>query len=225
MKDEIEKKGRLTLKETWNVITPIISALEYAQTAFGCYHGNIKPSNIIKFKKGSKAVYKLSDFKSSDVCEKKGKKLPPAKMESLLDNEYLAPEYKFDLDGIEKEEEGKECDPFLNDVYALGILILDCLGFEVDLLRGRKSTSIEARTLFYRAIQLVWKLDGDTFALLNAMLQQDPGKRCSLEVINNFFNYPAIERKLKAQAEEYVNTKFELADLEKDIQRETTKKK
>ena len=47
----------------------------------------------------------------------------------------------------------------------------------------------------------------------------------ALEVINNFFNYPAIERKLKAQAEEYVNTKFELADLEKDIQRETTKKK
>lgn len=181
LKDELSKRNRLDHDQVWNLMQQMVKALHYAQQNFNCHHGNIKPSNIICFSEEDE-IYKLSEFRSESIDLTRADKMP-AKLETLLQNEYLAPEYK------SQNGKGKNgLNPFSNDVYALGILALDAMGYKVEFLRGLSPDSEEAEYFFACVFaDLYKKINFNFFNILQMMLNKDPSKRQSLEGVYEVF--------------------------------------
>ena len=92
LRDELDKKDRLKPKECRNLIHQLATALVYAKDKFKATHGNIKPSNVIKFNAGEE-MYKLSEFGSDEVVLGKETEML-AKAPDLTQSEFLAPEYR-----------------------------------------------------------------------------------------------------------------------------------
>lgn len=168
------------------------SALLYAQSNFQTFHGNIKPSNVINFNE-EKKLYKLSEFGSGTV--ELGKKIRMlAKTQDLTQNEFLAPEYK----RIPEKGENDNLNPYANDVYALGILALDALGYKVEYLRGLDPASAEALGFFNSVFtDLYNQLDYKFFNILQLMLNRDPNKRPSIEDVDNVFTNGEVPGQLE----------------------------
>lgn len=192
LRDELDKKNRLTPEDCWSLMGQLSSALLYAQSNFQTFHGNIKPSNVINFNE-EKKLYKLSEFGSGTV--ELGKKIRIlAKTQDLTQNEFLAPEYK----RIPEKGENDNLNPYANDVYALGILALDALGYKVEYLRGLDPASAEALGFFNSVFtDLYNQLDYKFFNILQLMLNRDPNKRPSIEDVDNVFTNGEVPGQLE----------------------------
>ena len=94
-------------------------------------HSDVKPQNIIVAKNPknqSEYIYCIADFGTSFLLERKEKKMPCIDLFGFSPK-YAAPEIEL----IEKGEYKHETyDPFLADVYSLGVSILEIMGRKKD---------------------------------------------------------------------------------------------
>jgi len=97
----------------------------------GVAHCDVKPDNVIIFRDGDSFIYKISDFGIS-ILAKKGVKMISCQEYWGHTPGYVSPEVrkinKIDFEKPENLE--KKYDPFLADVYSLGISILKLINIK-----------------------------------------------------------------------------------------------
>lgn len=138
----VEKQMGLNEVELSETMKALCSAITYAHQN-NIVHCDIKPGNIILFKKDSKkdskyeksdyipkiadwgSAYEFKDFNNHSATEKKtGMNFTPL---------FLAPELRYFLEGNDNAKKG---DFFSGDVYALGITLLRCAGLKFQDIQG-----------------------------------------------------------------------------------------
>lgn len=176
--------------ETNAIVTTLYSAaqiLNMVQTSRGLHHGNIKSTNFIKV--GS--FFKLSEFgDSEDILRARAAKDRKIcakfidddngeikESSSLLKNEYLSPEIRKNgcLSSDDNEEKNEL---FANDVYSLGIVLLEMFGNPVDKLRELSPGSTEHLALLKQFKEVVQTKGGIPLGeLADKILDSDPSQR------------------------------------------------
>lgn len=129
----IDRKGKLQLKESLEIIKQVLSGVGFAHSK-GFIHRDLKPSNIIINKDG---VAKIMDFGISKAIFEKGITKTGTKIGTLL---YMSPEQ------IRAEEPTRQ-----SDIYSIGITLYEMLtgrtpfdfGTEYDIMEGHLKKSAQ----------------------------------------------------------------------------------
>lgn len=183
LRQQIAKKGPLSLKTTKKLLANMVSSLEKAHRA-GFIHGNIKPSNIVQGKKRftlvdwSQSIPSLSSFDTESI---------------LGDKRYCPPER---LNG-ELDEKG--------DIYALGCTIYYALtGKHIYRLEKIDKISEQLWAQVHHSIRKINRLPIFWRYLILWMTQKKPHKRPTLKELNSWLKdltVPEWVRKESVKAE------------------------
>lgn len=152
--------GALPERRVVNVGTALARALTYVHRA-GVVHRDVKPSNILLDAAGAPH---LADFGIARLADATRHTAPDVLLGTAA---YLAPE----------QVEGRRIGPAA-DVYALGLVLLECLKGELEY----QGTPLEATIArLHRPPEVPAWLPSDLAALLRAMTAQDPEARPDAE--------------------------------------------
>ncbi|MFF7970692.1 protein kinase [Streptomyces sp. NPDC007905] len=152
--------GALPERRVVDMGTALAQALTYVHQA-GVVHRDIKPSNILLDAAGDPH---LADFGIARLTDATRHTAPDVLIGTAA---YLAPE----------QVEGRRIEPAA-DVYALGLVLLECLKGELEY----QGTPLEATVArLHRPPEVPTWLPSDLAALLRAMTAQDPEARPDAE--------------------------------------------
>ena len=175
--DSLYTDGKVfKIEEIIELVFNLADLLVHIKTKARQYHGNIKSNNI--YLSGSQ--YVLGDWGSSPEllmasdCDDES-------VELLLENPYLAPDLKCKGLGPLSNKQ-----PFANDVYSLGIVILELTGCDVNALRGVSSNSDVYREIMELNLygSVTSFTNQDFHQLLRQMVCVDPDMRPPIERVH-----------------------------------------
>ena len=175
--DDILRAGKVyDCDELLYVLKRLVTGLAILQDN-GIANRDIKTSNIILIEDSENQgnyIYKLSDFGSGCQLDKDCQFLDISYL-PLISQDFSAPELSTLTD-----IEAKHYNPFVADVYSLGIVILKM----IDYFLGKKDVdggSLFSDTKTFEGYQRI-------LVLLEKMLQEDPKKRVDFKLLNNEIN-------------------------------------
>jgi len=178
----IERKTRLELKETVEIIKQVINGLEYAHSK-GFLHLDVKPSNIII---GSDGVVKIMDFGISRSLFVKNINIARANPGTLP---YMSPELF------------KGADPVIqSDIYSLGITFYEMLA-GVTPFEANSPDEIVNGHLHYQPASLLHyapELPAQIDQVVSSVLTKNPNDRLkSLKDFYDILNLVGDERNIQ----------------------------
>lgn len=178
----IERKTRLELKETVEIIKQVINGLEYAHSK-GFLHLDVKPSNIII---GTDGVVKIMDFGISRSLFVKNINIARANPGTLP---YMSPEL---LNGA---------DPIIqSDIYSLGITFYEMLA-GVTPFEANSPDEIVNGHLHYQPASLLHyapELPAQVDQVVSSVLTKNPNDRLkSLKDFYDILNLVGDERNIQ----------------------------
>lgn len=133
LSEELERKGRLDLRQVSEIVSQIADALDAAHEK-SLIHRDVKPANILidsPEKTGGRPVYLLSDFGVATSREGDSRLTETGEVLGTVD--YMAPE----------QIEGGDFDQRV-DVYALGCVAMELLAGEPPFRRDSKQATMMA---------------------------------------------------------------------------------
>jgi len=161
-----KNKDPWTEPELFMLLKDMAEALAHAEN-LGISHRNLKPSNILISE--DKLTYKLVDFKSSLILEV-GKKIIKANIVGTP--RYMSPEMKLLYNELKSKSSLKTTltyDPYLSDVFSLGLIILELM---MDFVQLDKDIKLEAETS-QKILRRVSSTYPNMAKVLNKMLSND----------------------------------------------------
>ena len=192
MKEMIKERGesnKYNQAEIIYIIKDLIEAFLILENA-GIANRDVKPDNFILVNKKNEGYkYKVSDFGIGIIVNNIDKSTKVA-FETILgiSIEFSSPEvinYYYDSNADETEL----YDPFLSDVYSLGLIILNILGLGVQIMNKEKTQINNENVIEYRnKAKMLFPLNqyDFIFRLLEKMLQYDPSKRSRFQDLKDF---------------------------------------
>ena len=181
---EINLKEILKIRKHYNMenLLYIFNSLVNQLCEFekhGIAWGDVKPENIILVKKDNdKFYYKISDMGIALLLEENQKEIPNEKIKGFSPF-YASPEIK------KARNQLKKLNPFLSDVYSLGILILIMTG-RIKIKKKPQPIKKEIVATFLEEIkQCQYK---DLYEILKGMLEEE---------VNTRLSFAQIQQKLK----------------------------
>ena len=175
-------KSTYTQNDILYILTQILNSLDFLQKN-GIANRDIKPENFILTDEGNIFKYKISDFGIGIQLSETSSYLIKIDTIDGVSEDFAAPEvleyynnYDEEEEAAESEEDQKKYDPFLADVFSLGITILFMMGLNFQKIKQIKEVDISELVEVLKGLFPEKKYDL-IFELLSRMLDQDPAKR------------------------------------------------
>jgi serine/threonine-protein kinase len=130
LKTRIANQGRLSIRETVDILRPVADAIDYAHE-MGVIHRDLKPANVILDRRGRPY---LTDFGIGEPTD--AKSAGPIAAIAMGTVEYMAPELATPGDGSAVGQ--------AIDVYALGCIAFECLAGKPPFVRDSPDAVIAA---------------------------------------------------------------------------------
>ena len=201
MKDILNLRREYTQEETVYIIKDLIESFEILENA-GVANRDVKPDNFILVKTDQGLYkYKVADFGIGIIVQNNKKiSFDTIMGETIF---YYSPEVTSYLKNQNQYEEDEVAlyDPFLSDVYSLGLTVLFMLGLKDGINTIKKKITENDVSNYLH--QIMGQKNDFIIKLLEKMLTYDPLKRSRFKDLKDFIN-----NEYKGPMESPAETKF-----------------